>query len=486
MINELTQAAADVTTLDSFVDQNFESIFDYFTWETDASLSTDLLRIKEFITRNRIKLLQLPISDRNLAFLFLLLEVAERLGLSSQFRYLYDFLRQQGYLMPDRMEASARFLIGINTDSEFLKQYEFIYGVLQNSYEKADDDDKNLLTTLINYYLKSIDDFGMYNPDVARGVKKLIEKSLADNKFSFLNRPLIWDILAIELTDSYEAATHVRQQLDNFLERGIPEGDRVEGDLLEADTIYANELTNKAPTYENIRTLVKSLYRNCDGDQVFGSLGRGVNILTNECQLLGYIYSFGNMHYNKLIDACNYIPNEIISDSPNIIDWGCGQGIGTITLIECLRHKDIAVGTCQVLLIEPSIIALKRAALHVKNYAPESSISTINKDLDALAIADFRALKGNLHIHIFSNVLDMSFFSLENLIRLIGKRFSGTNYFVIVSPFKDGATKTKIDSFVNAFDACENFNLLNTVESVAGKWKGDWTRIQRVFTVKMA
>jgi len=67
--------------------------------------------------------------------------------------------------------------------------------------------------------------------------------------------------------------------------------------------------------------------------------------------------------------------------SINVVDWGCGQAMGTISYLDYIKSNQINQAAGTITLIEPSEIALRRANLHVKAFNKNSSISTVNKDL---------------------------------------------------------------------------------------------------------
>lgn len=483
IFDEIIAASTEVEALNNYIDNNFQKIYDYFTWGRDEDLNIDLHKIQDYITSRRILILSLPTNEYNLSFLTLLLEIAERLSLSSQFSYLFNFLKKQNHIIPQRLHASAKYLVGIKTDKAYLDCYDAMYQELKKSLDEEEDDANKVLITIVNYYLKAIQDFGKFNIAVAQHIKEKLEHSIAEDENSFLNRPLIWDITKTSL-DSYKAAAiHIRQLLDEFLNRGIPEIDRIEGFLIESDSSYSKSIKEIPTNFTSLRDHCKELYKTCDNDKIYQSLQHGVSILTEECQLYGYFYSFGQMHYYKMIEASQFLPNELFEKKVNLVDWGCGQGLGTIVLIEQVQNRGIKISNYQSFLIEPSKLALKRASLHVTKYSPGFQIITINKVLDSLTTHDFKEIKGGHFVHIFSNVLDMNLFSLTALIELIKERFKGCNYFVIVSPFRDSIIRSKIDSFVDAFSGLSEFEIISKIDSRAHQWKYHWTRIQRVFKV---
>lgn len=239
-------------------------------------------------------------------------------------------------------------------------------------------------------------------------------------------------------------------------------------------------------------------------------INRGIECLTDEVELNQYIYSYGNMHYAKICDAISYLPLALWNKKLHIIDWGCGQGIASLAFL--LKRKTFSA---TITLIEPSLLALKRAALNIKcahsnNPNGIFRIKTLHKDFDSLVSTELYSNNETCKIHFFSNVLDIGEgYSLNRLIALIKSTQKGLNYFVCVSPFQNEEKKHRIDYFVSAFMNNDNFILRYSVDTrrenkvwmcntlYKGHFPGDyctglcdscekkWTRIIRVFSVNL-
>ncbi|MBR4626055.1 MAG: leucine-rich repeat protein, partial [Alphaproteobacteria bacterium] len=192
-------------------------------------------------------------------------------------------------------------------------------------------------------------------------------------------------------------------------------------------------------------------------DDLYNSINRGVDILKTEPEMLVYLYSFGNMHQAKLNKAFENIPELFFEQLEiNIIDYGCGQAVGTMCYVDFIRHKGISQKVKRVTLIEPSEICLKRAALHVSAFCSDAEIVTINKTFDDLDAADIVCDEEIPTLHILSNVLDLEF-DLERFAELISDNLKGYNQFVCVGPyFNVPATDQQMDDFAKFFSESED------------------------------
>ncbi|GHT61854.1 hypothetical protein FACS189451_04800 [Bacteroidia bacterium] len=218
--------------------------------------------------------------------------------------------------------------------------------------------------------------------------------------------------------------------------------------LIESDTVYCKELLTTKNTFEDIRNLSVCRYRSLDDaeqNRLYSSLENGEAILNEENQICTYMYAYGNMHKAKLLSAFEAFPD--ISSKVNIIDWSCGQGIASMIFLEKYGCGSVN----HITLIEPSEIALKRAALHCKKYCPDISLKTICKEINNVKKQDFSHSKSAVTIHLFSNILDMHCYSQEKLIELLKKIQSGVNYFVCVSPYINATRAQKLETFKTHF-----------------------------------
>lgn len=486
LVEDLQNASVDAASLQDYVSDNFEQVYDFFTHQKHSELLALRDKLNRYIQLNRNIILQLNITDKtNLAFISLLLDISEELGLLAPFQFLYDHLKGKDYNIGERLKAASLYLIGIKTADDYVSRYDAIYDHLQHSSITEEDNTDRVLMTLVNYYAQVIHDFGEFNTEKVFELKAKIEKSISDFEFSFLHCKIIEDVLKVYLDNFSDAYATIHALLDSFLGRDVVKLAYKKDFLLETGTEYCDLIARVEPDFKSVRKISVNKYQLIKSDAIFNSLGRGVAILTDENQLYAYMNSYGNMHYGKLIEAFNTLPKSFFKKETDMIDWGCGQAMASMIYFDFLGQIGAKQDIKKLTLIEPSEIALKRASLHIRSFSPATDIHTINKDLDALANTDFLKSKTHIHIHLFSNILDIDEFSLTALLKLVESNFSGENYFICVSPYINDTRTSRLDAFVNFFCKKKDFISFEKVDNRTGQWISNWTRVVRVFNVKL-
>ncbi|OMP75132.1 hypothetical protein [[Flexibacter] sp. ATCC 35208] len=486
VIEDLLSASRNVLSLQNYLSDNFEQVYDFFTNQKHSDLVTSRDKLNRYIRLNQNVILQLNIKDKtNLAFISLLLDISEELGLIGSFCFLYDHLKGREYNIGERLRAASLYLVGVKTADDYVNRYETIYDHLRLSSETEEDNTDRVLMTMVNYYAQVVHDVGEFNIEKVLELKAKIEVSLSDFEFSFLHNKLIEDVLDVVLDNYSDAYVSIHALLDSFLGRDIVKPVYRKGFLLETGTEYCELLAGVENSFNAVRQISVSKYQLIRSDSIFYSLGRGVAILTDENQLYAYMNSYGNMHYEKLIEAFKTLPKALFEKETNMIDWGCGQAMASMAYFDYLNQIGAKQEIKNLKLIEPSEIALKRASLHIRNFSPTTDIYTINKDLDVLKNEDFIKNKIHIHIHLFSNILDIEDFSLTALLKVIESNFSGENFFICVSPYINDTRTSRLNTFVKFFSKKKIFEMINSIDNKTGQWKGNWTRVVRVFNVRI-
>ena len=257
--------------------------------------------------------------------------------------------------------------------------------------------------------------------------------------------------------------------------------------IIEQNTNYAYKLKYmENPTFDKVRDLAIKFMRELPKqlqDELYEALNRGIDILDSEPQMVTYLYAFGPMHQAKLNYAFKHLPEEFLEQPEiNIIDYGCGQALGTMCYADFLRENGYSQKVKTITLIEPSEICLKRAALHASVFFTDAEIETINKKFDNLINKDIVCDEETPTLHILSNVLDMLGFDLKRFAELIRLNAKGYNRFICVSPIIGASNRdTRTIAFPTFLNADSSMpELLNKYQLMPDK---AWTCLSNCFFI---
>jgi SAM-dependent methyltransferase len=187
------------------------------------------------------------------------------------------------------------------------------------------------------------------------------------------------------------------------------------------------------------------------------------NPLHQHADLLMYMACYGYSHYlsfYQTLEASQGLASYLVQHSDvTVIDYGCGQGIATIVFIDWLLSQ-IAMPHINIILIEPSLIALERAKYLVKNHARlkkiRVTIKTANNVFDELPDQIFKGVFTQEVIHLFSNTLDLIHQGCFDPKQLVAKMQLKTakHYVVGCSPMTERtvATQQSLNIFLGLID----------------------------------
>lgn len=191
-------------------------------------------------------------------------------------------------------------------------------------------------------------------------------------------------------------------------------------------------------------------------------LHNGVALLNNEDALNCYIAAYGEMHMIKCRAALQNLPYNTLTGSIEIVDWGCGQGIGSMCVVDNFKEHEIMQWVKQVTLIEPSERALERAEINltvatngaicirpIQSYLPGAGKEN--------EICDLSYNYGNV-IHIFSNILDVDSIDIGKLAYIVSDR-SRNNIILCIGPKNSKAYR--IEQFCSIFGEQTFFSDIN-------------------------
>lgn len=252
---------------------------------------------------------------------------------------------------------------------------------------------------------------------------------------------------------------------------------------MEKDTLYAYKLKKGACTLQRIRNIESAEILNLPAEEqseLHEALERGTDIISSEIQMCMYMYAYGKMHIAKMQDALEHLDKQVFeSDDIAIVDYGCGQGIGTLTLIEYLKTNNFKTDNIKsVTLIEPSKICLERAELHISLVLPKCKINTINKKINDISIQELAYTESNV-LHIFSNILDVEGISLKHFASITQKEHVSCSEYICVGPYFGESSK---QSRYNLFGNLIGISPYYKKDYPKGEWQNDWTYSVRLYS----
>jgi hypothetical protein len=463
-MNSLFDTLFDISdsadSLDKFLNENMQTVNEFYN-SNYACILLSKNSIEKFILLKYSAISQLDFTKSyTKSFALMLLDFCERFNFISATPRICTILAEHNIPINSRLQAALQFLYPKpKTNSELVDKFDAICEKLQLAIDTEEDSDDKSIVTFLNYYGIVVNDTSL---EFAEQVKNKIITATQNETYDFLKNENIATIADIDLSDLSVTYTQIQNIIDKVLGKEevvvfVPDADIEEDEtrqdfIIETDTDYSRELVLVPNNFDSIRSIS---VRHAGTQKISG---RGVKILESEEELCGYFKSFGNMHKAKLQSALEELPATFES-SISIIDWGCGQGIASMVFLEKYGGDNIN----HITLIEPSELALKRAALHCRKYCPNTPLKTICKKLDDLTEDDFNLFQSNVTIHLFSNILDIDDYLQSHLIELIEQTQTGNNYFVCVSPHIDAIKTEQLESFRRHFENNDSFELLSNI-----------------------
>lgn len=294
------------------------------------------------------------------------------------------------------------------------------------------------------------------------------------------------------------------EQADEGINAAIAIEEKNSALLIESDTYFSVEAKKRknwrVSEYRQYCVSKIMLLTDDNKNDLYNQLTRGTAILSTEEQLYCYMFSFGKMHQEKLLQSYEIVRSsqylkKLLEHTQRIeiIDYGCGQGIATLLLLEelnkwhYLNHHGLID---KLILIEPSELALKRASLNthiaLKDLKQPEKIYTVKKLLNDILIQDLQTNPSAIKFHLFSNILDVWSVDIEKLAHKIKSSQEGINYFVCVSPNISAQQNQRLDDFMRFFlKMGEEFEILSERDSDIVAANKSYKRYEKIFLINL-
>lgn len=437
--------------LSTCISESMSDLYELYNsgWET---LCAERDGISELIMFKHTIISKLDFENQeNRAFVLICLDFAERLNLQSAIPHLVRIANRHSKQihLNKRLSAGVSYIYPRpHTADDIIEKCSYICSLLQEAIETEEDNNKRCLVTFLSYYSAALDQL---SADYAGELRMRIDSSIRASKYPFL-----CDIQGLNDISSnpIQAQDQIQTIIDAIIQESVVRSRPTPTDefIIEEGTQYSRDIQNVPCRFRSIKRLSD------DRASGNGIVGRGVQQIQSEDGLFDYMRNFGNMHQAKVQSALDSPFPQHFDTQVSLIDWGCGQGLASMVFMDKYGSENIK----QIILIEPSEIALRRAALHCKKYAPNVPLQTICKEFDELTPEDIHLVEPETSLHLFSNVLDMESYSVEHLATLVKQLPQSQQYYVCISPHIDDIRTSKIDTFVRLMQQGDSdFNMLN-------------------------
>lgn len=426
------------------------------------------------------KLIQKQNSKIINAFLILLGEKFLQTSFIGAITIIIDYLPEGS--TKTRLEAAKLYLKVNDISKDYVQRCDAILSLLDQSAQ-IDEYHTNAIRAFLNFYQSALAQFHrVQNESLAKSLANTLKAS--QSKYPFLQDALLGrffeQISKISIQGTLSLITDTLHTLTPQKRVCATSAQITKEQSPYAQTLYA--LGN--PSFNSIRDVsFKQLQTIGDTQELYDRLVRGEAIIDDPDLLYKYFVSFGGKHKSKLYSAYDEIISMIENETFNIIDWGCGQGMATMVLLDYVRQKGLELDIRNITLIEPSSLALSRALLHIDLLKQkEYRIHTINSDFDCLDADELVCDNAYKTLHLFSNILDVENFSLDmKFMQKVSQSIKSDSVFVCVSPNRNDKLNNRLDLFYNYFN--ENFDtqLITARDDVID----NATRYEKIFTVTM-
>jgi len=412
------------------------------------------------------------------AFLILLAEKFLQTSLIGSITIINNYIPTSATKL--RLEAAKLYLKVNDISKDYKNKASKILELLDSS-AIIDEYNTNAIKSFLFFVQSALQQFNrVKNKSLAEEfIKTLLQEK---ESFNFLQDETLVELFKkIPISNIHDSLELISNQLENsIVSKGIcdPENKQVKKEAGSyAETL--KQLTN--PNFETIRK-ISYQYIQSIGDpiELYNRLQRGEVIIDDQKLLYKYLVSYGSKHKQKLESAYDLIIDKLENRKFDIVDWGCGQATASMVLLSYAKKKNITLDIENITLIEPSKLALSRGLLHIDILKQkEYNIKAINSDLDCLDENEIIKSK-NKTLHIFSNILDIESFSLNNdFFKKASSHLENDSIFVCVSPNRNDKLNNRLDLFYQYFDANFDTELISSRDTDIG----NSTRYEKIFEV---
>lgn len=468
--------------LDSFISSSYQEIFDFFANRSIGELLVHKQRIKSYISDSLLIFRQLDSSHiSNLNFIALLAETCEKLNLYMEFKLLYQILQNNNYSIGKRLECSLLY-INVQRFDDYYISYEKLLENLKVAFFEEGDSIELVTTAFVKYYLSALYNFGEFHGIKVIHLKNYMLDNCSMYEYEFLDLSLIVSLFDINEEQHYETCNLVIEALNSYiLATNMSICSQTTVQIENSEYSQQIRLLEK-PNFEKIRQISIDYIKSIGNpDSLHQRLRRGTVIIDDMNLLYQYIASYSAMHKKKLYSSFDMVIKKLDNKTINVTDWGCGQALATTLLIDYISEKKLSIQIQNIILIEPSQIALSRGLLHIDVLQDKkSNIKSIVNEIDCVKKGDLMFNNQHITLHLFSNILDLESFQINSrFLKIISDSQQGLNYFICISPNINDKKNARIDIFYKYFQDSFATKLISSRNTDIGQFK----RYEKIFSV---
>jgi hypothetical protein len=214
-------------------------------------------------------------------------------------------------------------------------------------------------------------------------LKNISTFSLWDNDISFLPNEIInftnLKKLNLRGNPNLELTQTQKDWIDNLkdctiymdeirLKKDINTKNENKLEINEEESDYSNIIKSiEVPNFEKIRRYCNNLLN---------------DNLSDDMQ--EYLANNGKMYKAIIYDALEQFISKLDGQTISLVDWGCGQGIASMVVLDYIKEKQLNIKIFNSILIDDDIKALSRAMVHsnVLSYSDDIKISAYDLNSD--------------------------------------------------------------------------------------------------------
>jgi hypothetical protein len=210
-------------------------------------------------------------------------------------------------------------------------------------------------------------------------------------------------------------------------------------------------------------------------------LEHGAGLLKSKEGLYMYLYSYGEIHKDKLILLLKHLPMKIWTENHiSVIDYGCGQGVAEMVLSDYLKGRYLDnTFVRDFTLIDPSLVNLESCKKILPRFFSDSLFRTICKT-DKQLRCDDMAPKCETVLHIFSNIIDLPEFEGSVILDYLNCDNAHNNIVACVSPYyPEHGRGDRMSEFCSKL---KGFNLRYHFEKHVDEWDENFSCQIQIYT----